>query len=54
MQQGYNSLNYAACHACELLPETSRESRNSFFDRVAVVGKMEERSLGFFWKFFED
>lgn len=54
MQQGYNSLNYAACHACALLPETSCESRNSFLDRVAVVGKMEERSLGFFGNIFEE
>lgn len=46
--QGYNSLNYAACHACALLPETSCESRNSLLDRVALTGKMEDRSLGYF------
>lgn len=47
-QQGYNSLNYAACHACALLPETCCEARNCFLDRVAVVGKMEDRSMGYF------
>lgn len=47
-QQGYNSLNYAACHACTLLPETSCEARNCLLDRVAVVGKESNRKLGFF------
>lgn len=53
MQQGYNSLNYAACHACALLPETSCEARNCFLDRVAVVGKIEDRSTGYFGKILE-
>ena len=47
-QQGYKALNYAACHACTLLPETSCEARNCLLDRVAVVGKESDRSLGFF------
>ena len=46
--QGYNSLNYSACHACTLLPETSCEARNCLLDRAAVVGKPDDRSLGFF------
>ena len=46
--QGYNSLNYAACHACTLLPETSCESRNCLLDRVSIVGKPDNRSLGYF------
>lgn len=46
--QGFNSLNYAACHACTLLPETSCEASNCLLDRVAVVGKPENRGLGFF------
>lgn len=48
MEQGYNSLNYAACHACTLLPETSCEARNCLLDRVAIVGKMEDRDMGYF------
>lgn len=46
--QGYGSMNYAACHACTLLPETSCESFNSLLDRAAVVGLPENRSIGFF------
>lgn len=46
--QGYNSLNYAACHACTLLPETSCEARNCLLDRVSLVGKASDRSLGYF------
>jgi hypothetical protein len=54
MNQGYKSLNYAACHACALLPETSCEARNCLLDRVAVVGKMEDRSMGYFGKLLEE
>lgn len=46
--QGVNALNYAACHACALLPETSCEANNCLLDRVAVVGKPDNRDLGFF------
>lgn len=46
--QGYDSLNLAACHACALLPETSCEANNCLLDRVALVGKPENRELGFF------
>lgn len=46
--QGAFSLNYAACHSCALLPETSCEIANSFLDRAAVVGTIEDRNLGFF------
>lgn len=45
--QGYDSLNYAACHACTLLPETSCEKRNCLLDRGAVVGSIFDRSRGF-------
>ena len=54
MSQGYNSLNYAACHACTLLPETCCEARNCFLDRVAVIGSMENRDWGYFGEFFEE
>lgn len=47
MQQGLNGLNYAACHDCTLLPETSCEIQNTLLDRVSVVGLAENRSLGF-------
>ena len=49
--QGFNSLNYAACHACTLLPETSCEARNCLLDRASVVGKPDDRSIGFFGDF---
>lgn len=46
--QGFKSLNFAACHACGLLPETSCESANCLLDRAAVVGTPENREMGFF------
>src|SRR5262249_51257715 len=46
--QGIDSLNRAACYACSLLPETSCEEGNRFLDRVAVIGRPESPSLGFF------
>lgn len=46
--QGFESLNYAACHACTLLPETSCAMRNCLLDRVAVVGTLDHPELGFF------
>lgn len=52
--QGYDSLNYAACHACTLLPETSCEMRNCLLDRVSVVGTVENRELGYFGDLFQE
>ena len=52
MAQGYDSLNYAACHACTLLPETCCEMRNCLLDRGAVVGSILDRSRGFFGDLF--
>lgn len=46
--QGYDSLNYAACHACALLPETSCEMRNCLLDRAAVTGTLSNRARGYF------
>lgn len=46
--QGFDSLNYAACHACTLLPETSCEMRNCLLDRASVTGTLEDRSMGYF------
>ncbi len=45
--QGYESLNYAACHACTLLPETSCEFRNVLLDRGALIGRPDNEKLGF-------
>jgi hypothetical protein len=45
--QGLASLNYAACHACALLPETSCEMRNCLLDRAAIVGNIDQRETGF-------
>lgn len=46
--QGYESLNYAACHACTLLPETSCTMQNCLLDRAAVVSTLGGSGLGFF------
>lgn len=51
--QGYDSLNYAACHACTLLPETSCEMRNCLLDRGAVVGSLNDRLHGYFGDLLE-
>lgn len=48
MAQGYDSLNYAACHACTLLPETSCEMRNCLLDRVSVIDTLDDRTREFF------
>lgn len=52
--QGYDSLNYAACHACTLLPETSCEMRNCLLDRGAVTGSIDDRSRGYFGHLLEE
>lgn len=49
-QQGFHSLNYAACHDCVLLPETSCEFRNVLLDRISIVGKPEKTDLGLMGK----
>lgn len=46
--QGIDSLNRAAYHACCVLPETSCEEGNRFLDRVALVGRPDDRGLGYF------
>ncbi len=52
--QGYDSLNYAACHACTLLPETSCEMRNCLLDRGSIVGSIVDRKRGFFGNLFDE
>lgn len=47
-KQGYKNLNYAACHDCALLPETSCERFNCFLDRASIVGLPDNPNLGFF------
>jgi len=46
--QGFKGLNYAACHACTLLPETSCESLNCLLDRAAVVGTPDNLDIAYF------
>lgn len=46
--QGLDALNLAACHSCTLLPETSCEARNCYLDRGALVGALDNTSMGFF------
>ena len=51
--QGYNSLNYAACHACSLLPETSCVAMNCLLDRAAITGTPDDRTISFFSEIIE-
>ena len=46
--QGLYGLNYAACHQCTLLPETSCTMRNLLLDRAALIGRIEDGTVGFF------
>jgi hypothetical protein len=49
--QGLYGLNYAACHQCTLLPETSCAMRNILLDRAALVGRMDgdtNPTIGYF------
>jgi len=46
IEQGFDSLNYSACHECALLPETSCEFRNVLLDRVSIVGTPSAPHLG--------
>ena len=46
--QGYMGLNYSACHACALLPETSCEAMNCLLDRAAVVGTPDNKGMAYF------
>lgn len=48
------SMNLAACHCCNLLPETSCQFFNRFLDRCFLVGSPENSKFGFFSKFFEN
>ena len=51
---GFKNLNYAACHACTLLPETSCELRNVLLDRASIRGTLEDTQIGFFNEFYKD
>lgn len=46
--QGVDGLNYAACHQCTLLPETSCCMRNSLLDRAALIGREADGIVGYF------
>jgi hypothetical protein len=46
--QGPESCNLAACHNCSLVPETACEEFNRLLDRAMVVGKVDDRTLGYF------
>ena len=48
MGQGFGNLNYASCHACSLLPETSCEAMNCLIDRASVVGTPDNKDIAFF------
>jgi hypothetical protein len=45
---GGRSANLAACHNCTLLPETSCEQFNTFLDRAAIIGTVDDDKVGFF------
>lgn len=44
---GADALNLAACHACQLLPETSCEYANRELDRACLVGTPDRPQDGF-------
>lgn len=46
--QGSDNANFAACHSCVLLPETSCESGNRLLDRGLLVSTANEPNIGFF------
>ena len=46
--QGIETLNYAACHTCVLLPETCCEFNNVLLDRTVIVGNMDQSIKGFY------
>lgn len=46
--QGIETLNYAACHTCALLPETCCEFNNVLLDRTTIVGNMDQSIKGFY------
>ena len=46
--QGLHGLNYAACHQCALLPETSCTMRNLLLDRAALIGRTDDNTVGYF------
>ena len=46
--QGFMGLNYAACHACSLLPETSCEAMNCLLDRASIVGTPDDKNIAYF------
>ena len=48
--QGVSALNFAACHACSLLPETSCECGNLLLDRGALIGTSDAPEMGYFYK----
>ncbi len=49
--QGVDNLNLSACYSCTLLPETSCEEFNTLLDRVMIVGKLDNKEIGFFQKY---
>ena len=51
LNQGYKGLNYSACHACTLLPETSCEALNCLLDRAAITGTPDNQDIAFFKDF---
>ena len=51
---GYKDSNYAACHACTLLPETSCELRNILLDRASIRGTLDNVGIGFLKEFYEN
>ena len=45
---GMNKGNVAACHACNMLPETSCEHSNYLLDRSALIGTYDDPAQGYF------
>lgn len=47
-------MNMAACHCCQLAPETSCEEFNRFLDRAMLVGTPDEPEVGYFRPMIEN
>ena len=52
--QGTDNANFAACHGCVLLPETSCESGNRLLDRGLIVGTVRAPDIGYFSHLYEE
>lgn len=48
--QGFMGTNFAACHACTLISETSCEANNCYLDRTSIIGELGNERKGFLFE----